>query len=146
MRTSDWDNTDLNAIGRKWAKEAYDLASEMTDYGADAAALLAPQWDPTGRPPTVTLPTMMADAIMTILLSLPRPEWAPDKRADARDSHRDLSSRWGYEMTRLLAVVAGGVLLAACATQKTWYREGASQQDFSMDQGQCQAQGFSVAG
>jgi hypothetical protein len=37
--------------------------------------------------------------------------------------------------------------LAACATsQQQWYRADATQQDFAMDQGQCQAQGFSVPG
>jgi hypothetical protein len=83
MRTTDWDSEELRAIGRRWAKEAYDIASEMTDYGVDAAALLAPEWDPTGRPRMVSIPTKMADVIMAILLSKPRPEWAPDQKADA---------------------------------------------------------------
>jgi hypothetical protein len=48
-------------------------------------------------------------------------------------------------MAKILAMVAVGMLLAACAQQKVWYRDGATQQDFYMDQGQCKAQGFSVA-
>lgn len=35
--------------------------------------------------------------------------------------------------------------LTACANQKVWQKDGATQQDFYMDQGQCKAQGFSVA-
>jgi hypothetical protein len=47
----------------------------------------------------------------------------------------------------LIAAVTA-LSLAACATlpQKQWYKEGASPQEFSMDQGQCRAQGFSISG
>jgi len=48
-------------------------------------------------------------------------------------------------MKNIVAIVAVGVLLAACANKAVWYRDGATQQDFYMDQGQCKAQGFSVA-
>ena len=48
-------------------------------------------------------------------------------------------------MKKLLGIVAVGMLLAACANKPVWYRDGATQQDFYMDQGQCKAQGFSVA-
>ena len=40
MKTSDWDNPPIRAIGRRYAAEAYDLASELDNYGADAAELL----------------------------------------------------------------------------------------------------------
>jgi hypothetical protein len=40
--------------------EAYDLASELSNYGADAAKLLKPQHDPT-RPRDVAIPAMLAD-------------------------------------------------------------------------------------
>jgi hypothetical protein len=30
--------------------------------------------------------------------------------------------------------------------EQQWYRDGATQQNFAMDQGQCQAQGFSIPG
>ncbi len=48
----------------------------------------------------------------------------------------------------LLAVVTMASSLAACATlpQKQWNKEGATQQEFYMDQGQCKAQGFSISG
>ena len=78
MRPSDWDSPLIRAIGRRYAAEAYDLASELHGYGVDAAALLEDHYDPT-RPRTVTLPAMLADVVMAILLSLPRPEWAPDR-------------------------------------------------------------------
>ena len=48
----------------------------------------------------------------------------------------------------LIAVVTAALSLAACATMqpKQWYKEGASPQEFSMDQGQCRAQGFGISG
>jgi hypothetical protein len=60
MKTSDWDDPAIRAIGRKYAEEAYDLASEIHGYGADASSLLKSQHDPK-RPPTVTIPAMLAD-------------------------------------------------------------------------------------
>jgi hypothetical protein len=80
MQRSDWNDSRIRAIGRRYAAEAYDLASELDNYGADAATLLRAwdQQDP-GRPCTVTIPAMLADALMALLLSLPRPQWAPDR-------------------------------------------------------------------
>src|SRR5580693_7900813 len=60
MKTSDWDDPSIRAIGRRYAAEAYDLASELNNYGADAAALLKSQQDPT-RPRDVSIPAMLAD-------------------------------------------------------------------------------------
>jgi hypothetical protein len=77
MKTSDWDDPTIRAIGRRYAA-AYDLASKLHNYGADAAALLKSQHDPK-RSPTVTMPAMLADAVMAVLLALPRPDWAPDR-------------------------------------------------------------------
>jgi hypothetical protein len=46
-----------------------------------------------------------------------------------------------------IGALLAALSIAGCATQpKQWYRAGATQQDFAMDQGQCQAQGFSVSG
>jgi hypothetical protein len=78
MRTSDWDDPEIRAIGRRYAAEAYDLASELHNFGADAAELLRPQPDPRA-PRDVTIPVMLADVIMAVFLVLPRPEWAPDQ-------------------------------------------------------------------
>ena len=78
MKTADWDDPSIRAIGRRYAAEAYDLASELHHYGADAAELLKPQHDPT-RPRDVAIPAMFADVLMAVLLTLPRPEWAPDQ-------------------------------------------------------------------
>jgi hypothetical protein len=77
MKTSDWDDPAIRAIGRRWAAEAYDVASELHDFGADASALLKP-YDPA-RPRDVDIPAMFADVVMAVLLALPRPEWAPDR-------------------------------------------------------------------
>ena len=78
MKTSDWDDSSIRAIGRRYAAEAYDLASELHRYGADAAELLKPQHDPT-RPRDVAIPAMFADVLMAVLLTLPRPDWATDQ-------------------------------------------------------------------
>jgi hypothetical protein len=78
MRSSDWDDPLIRAIGRRYAAEAYDLASELDNYGADAAQLLKPQQDPM-RPPNVSIPATLADVVMAVLLALPRPEWAPNR-------------------------------------------------------------------
>src|SRR5215467_9575537 len=61
-------------------------------------------------------------------------------------------NRLGWEasilIARLISPAVAASLLSACATQheQQWYRAGASQQDFAMDQGQCQAQGFGISG
>jgi hypothetical protein len=77
VKTADWDDPEIRNIGRRWASEAYDLASQLHSRGADAAALREPH-DPT-RPRDVVIPAMLADVVMAILLTLPRPEWAPDQ-------------------------------------------------------------------
>ena len=79
MKTSDWDNPEIRAIGRRYAKEALNLADELdTVSGADASALLDREYDPT-RPRTISLPTMSADVSMAVLLTLPPPDWLPDQ-------------------------------------------------------------------
>jgi hypothetical protein len=47
---------------------------------------------------------------------------------------------------KVLLAAAVTLTLAGCAHQpkQTWYRAGATQQDFAMDRGQCQAQGLSI--
>jgi hypothetical protein len=78
MKTSDWDSLELRAVGRRWAAEAYDIASELHGFGADASELLKSRPDPT-RPQDVTIPSMLADVVMAILLTLPRQAGAPDQ-------------------------------------------------------------------
>jgi hypothetical protein len=78
MKTSDWDDPSIRAIGRRWAYEAYDIASELHDRGADASELLKSRQDPT-RPHEICLPTMLVDVLMAILLTLPRQAGAPDQ-------------------------------------------------------------------
>lgn len=38
------------------------------------------------------------------------------------------------------------LLLVGCAAQRSWYKDGATQQDFYQDQGQCKAQAFGMVG
>jgi hypothetical protein len=79
MKTSDWGDPSIRAVGRKWAAEAYDLASELHNRGADASQLLkSRQWNPK-RPHEICLPTMLVDVLMAILLTLPRQKGAPDQ-------------------------------------------------------------------
>jgi hypothetical protein len=80
MKPSDLDDPELRKLGRHWALEAYDIASELEDRGADASQLLLAYKDQDAtRPHTITLPTMMADVIHAILLSLPRQNGEPDQ-------------------------------------------------------------------
>jgi hypothetical protein len=53
--------------------------------------------------------------------------------------------RYASAMSGFL-MLASVLVLAACQNQATtWQRDGATQQDFYMDQGQCKAQAFGVA-
>jgi len=73
-----WDDPRLREIGRRWAREAYTIADDLEGYGADAGALLEPV-DLT-RPHHVSIPTMLADVLVAILLTLPRrKEDEPDR-------------------------------------------------------------------
>jgi hypothetical protein len=73
-----WDNPRLREIGRHYAAEAYTIADDLEGYGADAGALLEPV-DLT-RPHHVSIPTMLADVLVAILLTLPRrKEDEPDR-------------------------------------------------------------------
>jgi hypothetical protein len=83
MKTSDWNDPKIRAIGRRYAAEAYDLASELDSYGADAAELLKPQHDPT-RPRDVAIPALFADVLMAVLLTLPRPPINSSRRTSQR--------------------------------------------------------------
>jgi hypothetical protein len=86
MRDRDWNDPRWRDIGAKF--DAYDLASELEDYGADAAVLLLPEAEQREligeRRTHITLPIAFADALMAFLLSLPRRDigrprdWSPD--------------------------------------------------------------------
>ena len=83
MRPSDWDDPRLRAIGRRYAAEAFELADELAAYGADASRLLTPgKPETSSRPWDVALPTMFADALMALLLSLPRRHEKPGALGD----------------------------------------------------------------
>jgi hypothetical protein len=105
MKTGDWNNPRLRQIGERFAADAYDLASELEDYGADASVLLLPEAEQrelaASRPPKVCVPTMFADVLMAILLSLPRPEEGRGRRRE-----------WSPELVQL-AINKGSSLYAA---------------------------------
>jgi hypothetical protein len=81
MRTADWNDPRLREIGERQAADAYEMAAELDTYGADASVLLLRKgaWQPR-RPHQVCIPTAFADALMAILLSLPRPRGATGRR------------------------------------------------------------------
>jgi hypothetical protein len=82
MKISDWNNPRLREIGKQFAAEGYELAQYLEDCGADAAVLLlsVAAQRKLERPARITLPTTFADALMAILLSLPRPGGATGRR------------------------------------------------------------------
>ncbi len=47
---------------------------------------------------------------------------------------------------RLSIAISAAIILAGCAAPATWHKAGASQEDFLMDRGQCNAQAYSVTG
>jgi hypothetical protein len=83
MKASDWNDPRLREIGAKFAADAYEIALDLKNYGADAAVFLRKLAD--NRPTHITFPTRFADMLMALLLSLPRPErgprknWSPDR-------------------------------------------------------------------
>jgi hypothetical protein len=88
MSQSDWNDPRLRAIGRQFAADAYEIALDLKNYGADAAALLLPKAELrklAERPTHITLPMRFADVLMALLLSLPRSNlgrarnWSPDR-------------------------------------------------------------------
>jgi hypothetical protein len=69
-----WDDPRVLEKGREWRRQAQYLADEFNHYGADATRLLGNYGDlPQGKD-QVCVPAMLADAIMSVLLSLPRAE------------------------------------------------------------------------
>jgi hypothetical protein len=98
-------------LGEKLAKDAYDLASELHSYGASADRLLT-SWeerDPD-EPRDVCIPRQFADALMALLLSLPRPSesrgprrrWSPEAVKESLDRGATL-----YEASRAEAARTG---------------------------------------
>jgi hypothetical protein len=70
-----YDDPRIRAIGRKYALEAHDLADELHTLGADASQLLRPWQDQDlNRPRHVMIPSMFADVLMAILVTMPRPQ------------------------------------------------------------------------
>ena len=93
IKTSDWDSLELRAVGRRWAAEAYDIASELHGFVADASELLKSRPDPELGRTTITIPSMLADVVMAILLRLPRGARG-SRSTPRRECHRRLGSAW----------------------------------------------------
>jgi hypothetical protein len=85
MNARDWNDPRLRQLGEKYAAEAYDLASELENYGADAAQLLLSYKEQKPDRRDIILPPMFGDVLMAILISLGRStlnggrrrEWSP---------------------------------------------------------------------
>jgi hypothetical protein len=59
------------------------------------------------------------------------------------------SSIWSHRPDCVFGLASAGCAPGTTGYEQAlqqWYRAGATQQDFAMDQGQCQAQGFGVPG
>ncbi len=71
-----WDDPRLLRIGKQFADEAYDLADNLNSYGADATACFLSDEQQYQRSERmnheVCIPVAFADALMALLLSLPR--------------------------------------------------------------------------
>jgi hypothetical protein len=83
MKTGDWNDPRLHEIGARFAADAYEIALDLKNLGADAAVFLRKLADE--RPTHITVPTRFADMLMALLLSLPRSDlgrrrtWSPDR-------------------------------------------------------------------
>jgi hypothetical protein len=108
MKASDWIDPRLREIGERQAADAYEMAAELGTYGADASVLLLRKgaWQPR-RPHQVCIPTAFADALMALLLSLPRPQigrriinWSPQRVQALLDSGMSLRAAAKKESER----------------------------------------------
>jgi hypothetical protein len=82
MKDGDWNNPAILERGKQYAAEAYDLASELHGFGADAAQLLLSHNERDLDRRDICLPPMLLDALMALLLSLPRPSLNGGRRRD----------------------------------------------------------------
>lgn len=83
MNPVDWDNPRIKKIGKRFKLEAFDLADNLHSYGADASTYLLPLEERAKRwaaVDNVCIPAAFADALMALLLALPRPERGPGRR------------------------------------------------------------------
>jgi hypothetical protein len=77
---ANWNDPRLRQLGEQFAGEAYELAAELHSYGADAGQLLLSRHEKADRPWNVEIPPALADALMAVLLSLPRAGASPGRR------------------------------------------------------------------
>ena len=90
------DDPRLLRIGKEFAKDAYYMAHDLEGYGADAMAWLMTdeQLKQRAEIHNIEIPVAFADALMVLLLSLPRsgakrgrrPLWSVDEARKLTDS------------------------------------------------------------
>jgi hypothetical protein len=70
-----WDDPKLRRIGEKFVSDAYRMAHDLDGYGADALAWLmtdeqrCQRWEDVDN---ISIPAAFADALVVLLLALPR--------------------------------------------------------------------------
>jgi hypothetical protein len=111
MKLAHWDDPQLRRIGKTFADRAYDLADSLDWYGADGRVYLLPveqrakRWE---KIETISIPTAFADALMAMLLSLPRkggkrgrrPVWSiaeAQKRVNSGEPKRKIAREFSEE-------------------------------------------------
>jgi hypothetical protein len=76
MRIIRWDDPKILRIGKELAEDAFNMADELGSYGADAEAYLMSEAERRRRAKNseggIRIPLAFADALMALLLALPR--------------------------------------------------------------------------
>jgi hypothetical protein len=79
-----WDDPRLRRIGKKFRADAYNMAHDLDGYGADVLAWLMTDEQRDHRAKRmnyqIRIPVAFADALMALLLSLPRTGNKPGRR------------------------------------------------------------------
>jgi len=120
MSFEHWDNPRLRRIGEKFAADAYNMAHDLDGYGANALAWLMTDKQRDHRAERmnyqICIPIAFADALMALLLSLPRsgnkrgrrPLWSIEEAKklvnsgrSKRSVARELSERTGLPIENI---------------------------------------------
>ncbi len=95
MSFEHWDDPRLQLIGKEFLADAYQLVHDLEGYGADATAYLLSREEQYRRAERmnhqVCIPVAFADALMALLLTLPR-----------KGNRRGRRPRWSIEEAQKL--------------------------------------------